>query len=282
MNPTPELTKMHLIIQSYQEENFARLQELKFALKTNLDNPFIYKVWDLDETDFGTWSADIVQYKKYERVPLVGKRMTFKRAFEHAISTFANGDIFIIANNDMVIDQSFMYQYIHNFFNVSEDLCMFLTRHELTTDEGVQFMSNFEIGNSQDVYIFRMSDRIRSLNLDDLDFSVGNCPRCDNRFAYKIMMQGMIPINLAIDFKTFHIDNCRKNGQLDKMVFNSKTDFRCEDTEEYLYVPVIRYNKFLSFKSYKQGFILQLYSQMATVIGSILETSKGIQDILRK
>lgn len=269
---------MHLIIQSYPESDIARAFEIRTALTVNANNQIIKSIHDLSETD-----AEPL-YDKHIVRSTGGLRMTFQMAFEYAIAHVPDGEIFAIANNDIFFDTSVFYEHLDSvFFKRHNKLCLFLTRHEWVNSEdgtlSVEVMRDYELGNSQDVFIFKMNDEFRSLDLSKFSWSVGNCPSCENKLAYEMALQGMIPINLGTDLKTFHIDNCRKNGQYDKMVFTENTDYRCKDSVSegtLLFVPVISYSKFSKLPVINQDVILNLYSVMSFVRAQTRNTAKDV------
>ena len=89
--------------------------------------------------------------------------------------------------------------------------------------------------NCQDAWVFRTPTPAFAL----ADFSVGNCPGCDNAIAYRAAEAGLIPINVAGTFPIWHLDRARAKNPFTLMTRDATTNMVKPERHGRLFLPRI-------------------------------------------
>jgi hypothetical protein len=174
-----------LYVNHYADGSGARQAELVEALRRNLDNPHIDRVFVLE-------SAPSVDHPKL-KVIATPRRPTFRRYFEAVNEHSSAADLNIIANNDIYFDDS-----LGRVAGVAlADRCLALTRWDVQPDGSTKFLG---WNNSQDVWIFR--GHVKAI--DACDYCPGQ-PACDWRLAAELRRCGYELFNPSLDIRAHHL-----------------------------------------------------------------------------
>jgi hypothetical protein len=171
--------------------NDRRMHEIEFSIKWNRKNEYINDFLfmfedDSDENTNGkTWNF---LHECFHGNKLIGsisaclrrghkwERPTYDQIFEECNKTFTNGEIIILANNDIFFDKTL--EHVKNF-NKWDDCVMALTRWEFDGQKQSHYL-NWDY--SQDVWIWKSPLNIEGI---EADFPLG-MQGCDNRIAYEL------------------------------------------------------------------------------------------------
>ena len=225
---------IHIISQFYNDPNPERNQENESCLLKNLNNSLIYKVHSLIEnkTKLPAWALD---HEKSVVSSTGQDRLTFQKAFDYADQILEHGDIVLMMNSDIYLDENSPWkEMLFKVFNSNPgkvSLCF--SRHEVNARGDIWTDPQAMAGWSQDVWGFQkqhhlpiVPDRMRENAL----FCVGGAPFCDGRMNYIAKFFGDFQVfNLGLHLKVLHYDRCRGHC-LGNMVINENTDQRASDT----------------------------------------------------
>ena len=174
---------MNLFITLYDEKDKDRLGELMECYAKNKANPFIKKIFILNE------GLELM----HEPQLRVNGRTTYSSIFSYINSVSYKQDVNIIANSDIYFDETIeLAKYI------KPNECYALCRQEMP--------QNYK-GGSQDVWIFR--GRIRPTL--KANFPIG-FPGCDNRLAFVIDKAGYEVKNPCEQILCWHNHKSEEGG----------------------------------------------------------------------
>ena len=159
---------MILITQIYNN-NKVRYNEMIKALKLNCKNRIINKIILLNEKKLNLDSIS----PKIKQI-IIGKRLTYKIAFDYSNNNFDENNIIILANSDIWFDNSIE---IINRCNMVNKVFA-LSRYDFTPNKDYVFFNNFK---SQDCWIYQNPIKLQFPH----NFYLGY-PGCDNRIAWII------------------------------------------------------------------------------------------------
>uniref|UniRef100_A0A6C0HLW6 Glycosyl transferase family 1 domain-containing protein n=1 Tax=viral metagenome TaxID=1070528 RepID=A0A6C0HLW6_9ZZZZ len=203
---------INLIIQTYRENDPARLKELELAISNNLDNPYIKTIWDLradmvNEAVSSHLSSHLSSNPKYK----LGNRtapstwLTYQEAFEFASKNAKqNGIYWCLCNLDIYLDLSSRWNIAASWLN--RNYILALSRHEYKSPTDIAMDANFNKlmhAHTQDAWLFKAPLTIR-----DCNFEMGMLG-CDNAICDRIVKSGYKIINIPTQFKIVHIDNAK-------------------------------------------------------------------------
>lgn len=180
-----------LIITFYYENDANRRSELLRAIRCNINNSFINKIYILCESGeefLNDLDAKIEIVKQNNRPKF------------HDLIKFANGfsqNIYkIIANTDIYFDDT-----LAKAQKIEDNQVFCLTRWDLKESGVIEFYSNFK---SQDSWIFR----------NTLPENIGNyflgVPGCDNRLAGELKNYGYKVNNPSLSIRSIHLHTTAK------------------------------------------------------------------------
>ena len=159
---------MILITQIYNN-NKVRYNEMIKALKLNCKNRIIDKIILLNEKKLNLDSIS----PKIKQI-IIGKRLTYKIAFDYSNNNFDENNIIILANSDIWFDNSIE---IINRCNMVNKVFA-LSRYDFTSTGNYVFFNNFK---SQDCWIYQNPIKLQFPH----NFYLGRLG-CDNRIAWII------------------------------------------------------------------------------------------------
>ena len=173
-----------------------RRRELMDCLKRNAENPFIDKIFLLNERiytneELGTESDKIQQIN-------VEHRLKFSDVFEFVEKENLNGYI-ITCNADIFFDKSLQNLYVSG---MDRNKIMYgQLRFEYTDKELDKCKIFGPRGDSQDTWIYHSNYNIKAHRKDfDFHFGIG----CDNRVLHNFDSLGFTVINDPYFVKTYH------------------------------------------------------------------------------
>lgn len=190
---------MHLILQTYDEKNKDRLDEIEYCMLSNLDNPNITMLHNLYEDSDTYLDESIRTHKKYKGIKS-DSWLTYKKAFEYCNKNLS-GQLCAITNNDIMLDEKKWDM------KLEEKIVYALSRHEfnIVTETGsldVNFNQLFH-AHTQDMWIFNSPIEVK-----DCNFEIGILG-CDNAIADRFRKSGYRLLNRPETFKIFHLDTVR-------------------------------------------------------------------------
>lgn len=205
METLNETEFLNIIIQSYEENNNERLEELKYCILGNLNNNYVKKIYDL--TSKNNLSELITSNPKYKKINY-SKWLTFKDAFE--FSNLYKNEYFVIINTDIMLDSNSPWESIKVFLD--NHFFLAISRHEYDKEKKTFMLdpsfSNILHCHTQDGWFFKTP-----VNINQCDFEIGLLG-CDNAIAHRIINSGYLILNKPLQFKLFHVDSVRgKNSK---------------------------------------------------------------------
>ena len=190
--------KINIFYQFFIHPNKERYNEILFCLLQNVNNPYVDKIYLLNEriytiNELGISSDKIIQIN-------INKRLAYADVFNYVDQNNING-FFCIINADIFFDET-----INNLqlTNLSEEKYMFaLLRFEYNniTKKSLLFGPT---SISQDTWIFH-SNFVKDITKYNkiFKFELG-MPGCDNKILYLLNILGFKIINDPILIKTYH------------------------------------------------------------------------------
>lgn len=183
---------MILITEFYISDRPNRTEEMIHCVLENIKNKYISKIFILLE-------GDIVPFNN-EKVIIINtsKRYSYTMMMDLANKNYSDDDIVIIANCDIIFDETL--EYIHKTDMNKKFIA--LSRYDYITKELT------DIIYSQDAWIFK-----KGIEYDwRIDFYMGT-PHCDSRISRYYYDKGYKVVNPAKLIKTYHYhtDNYRRN-----------------------------------------------------------------------
>lgn len=196
---------VHILTQWYEPEQASRLEEMRSALQLNCENPFIQKIFLLNE-------------RMYERLPIqnekiiqvhLGRRLTLGDAYRFAAQYGKETEAWCLTNADIVLDESLSQL---RFSQLNEVHC--LTRYERVNGTWEIFQGPYMNGlfngprsDSQDSWLFLTPtrplkpDSFTGLSADHIE--IGRLA-CDNKAALILHESGLSCKNSSKTIKTYH------------------------------------------------------------------------------
>lgn len=182
--------KINLLIESFKSKNPEREKEYITCLKENLKNP------EIDVIHIFNDNVDFVNelLEKNDKIISIDQkdRMTYKDFFDYS-NEYLKGEVSIIANADIIIEESIKYVKeveIDDYF-----LC--LTRYDMQKNGNVTYPPNHF--GTQDTWIYKSP-----IKTNGSDFNLGK-PGCDNRIPYIMEQNGCKVSNPSRQIITRHL-----------------------------------------------------------------------------
>ena len=217
-SPATEQTKekikdtIFLIYQFFVHKNPNRHRELQMALRFNVANPLIAKIYLLNERIYTEKELGIASSKIKQMV--LGKRLTFKNVFD-----FIHGDNLqgycITCNADIFLDRTLENIYTSGL-DKNKNIYAQL-RFDCIPGKALGHSAIFRSqlkeprADSQDTWIFHSNFNISKKNRKLFSFPFGK-RGCDNKLTYLFYLLGYKILNQPYYIKTYHIHNTAIRG----------------------------------------------------------------------
>lgn len=216
--------KKYIYINYFSDKNPGRREEYLTCIRKNLSLDFIDgMIIFLEDFDH---QIDLPEDHKIQCVEQA-RRMEFRNCLEHAQANLAPGDLVIILNLDIYLEDSDAWRNIEQeYFLVGhEHKAMVCQRHNVDAEGNLWIeQTNWQKGDFCDAWILRTPIDERLLQ-EDIDFCVGGAPQCDNLMMY-LMSKYYHVFYWGDKYRIFHLDNYRKIDSGSRMIVNDATDWR--------------------------------------------------------
>lgn len=200
--------ELNLVVNTFCPKNDNdRLEELKFCIEQNINNPHISKVYILHE-DNDHYIND--KQQKNPKVSLLKKqgRKTFRELFNFCKEKCQ--DLTIIANSDVYFNES-LSKVSNISWEINRGLILAQHRYNLTKNGEIIYEKTPSPANqfsgSADAWIFHPA---LFLDTQAFDFLPGTC-YCDQHLAMKFYMQKR-PVIAARDIECIHVHSSKVNN----------------------------------------------------------------------
>lgn len=216
--------KKYIYINYFSDKNPGRRAEYLTCIRNNLSLDFIDGMIVFLENP--AHQADLPANDKISFVEQ-SRRMEFRDCMEHAQTNLAPGDLVIMLNLDIYLDDSDAWRNIEQeFFDVGyAHKTMVCQRHNVNPDGSLWIEEpNWRKGDFCDAWIMRTPIDERLLQ-EDINFCVGGAPQCDNLMMF-LMSKYYHVFYWGEKYRIFHLDNHRKTDVASQMIFNDATDWR--------------------------------------------------------
>jgi hypothetical protein len=170
----------------YEERLPERRSEYEKCLQQNLACQSLSGVFVLDE------SAQLTTIQPSAIVRSISARPTYADFFLWINEIVQPGDISIIANTDIAVDESLR---LLRKYDWAERTVLALSRWDVLADGTVKL---FEQGDSQDCWIFKgkVPEEIGRFPIGVYD--------CDNKIAWELRQAGYRVLNASLSLRTYH------------------------------------------------------------------------------
>lgn len=199
-NPIPD--KINLFIQYYVSPNPSRFEEIKKCLQINFNNPFINKIYLLNEREYTNDELGNIDNtnNKLEQI-IINKRLSYQDVFNIIEDKQIKGYC-ILSNSDIFFDKSIS---ILDKTGLANNKKMFaLLRYEYKPGLSLKDSPIFDYrACSQDTWIWHSNYNINKEHRHVFDFQLG-IPGCDNTVAYLFQALGFNCHNEPLLIKTYH------------------------------------------------------------------------------
>jgi hypothetical protein len=192
--------EIHIFTQFFIHKKETRNDELRYCLKTNQLNPFVYKIHLLNErmyslTEMGLESNDKIVQTNF------GKRLSFQAVFQYIREQKIRGYC-VLLNGDIFLDDSIKYILTSTIHTKKQFLT--LLRYEYNAKASLDkcpiFGPRFD---SQDTWIFHTNQGLKEQHEKAFAFEFGR-PGCDNKIVYLLSILGYEIFNDPRLIKTYH------------------------------------------------------------------------------
>ena len=191
--------QINIITQFYIDSNPIRQKEIVACLKANYDNPFIDKIFLLNERIYTPSELGVVpQFNKIIQIN-INTRLKYQDVFSFITNHEIKGyNIFM--NSDILLDSTIQHL---RYTDIHLNKKMFaLVRYELDPDN-ILNSKLFTRYDSQDTWIIHSNFNIPNHAQQIFNFPFGK-PGCDNKLIYLLDILNYEIINEPITIKTYH------------------------------------------------------------------------------
>jgi len=208
----PHIDPIYLIYQFFVHKDVNRHKELQLALKMNVQNPLISKIYLLNERIY-TKDELGLESKKIKQIVL-GKRLTFKNVFDFIQGDNLNGYC-VTCNADIFLDGS-----LENLYKSGIDKQKTVyaqLRFDCIPGKSIGhskiFCSTYKEprADSQDTWILHSNFNLTKGERKLFNFNYG-MRGCDNKITYLFYLLGYNVINQPHLIKTYHLHNTAIRG----------------------------------------------------------------------
>lgn len=219
-----ETPLIDIIIQSYNEKDPERMNELTLCILHNLENSCVKNVYNLFEgNDDNYLNKFIKNHPKYIAKSL-SKRLTYLDAFNFVNENLEKNTIVGLLNLDIMLEETFNSNQLSKVLD--KNVIIANSRNEIEPQTGRIYLdtvfSKAFHAHTQDAWFFRTPIHIKPDV--DVDFELGLLG-CDNAIAHRLKMCDYTLYNMPERFKVIHVDNIRgKNSDNFKQFHASQNE----------------------------------------------------------
>ena len=231
---------MYIICQYFAHRNSERAAEFEHCLRDHIRNGhqlILFEEHPAPE-DIRRGAARCVAFEK---------RITYGFVFRWANENLPTGSVAVLVNLDIMV--RFGGPEAEGYFQRNPQHMMCLSRLDYRPELGRAVPDpEFErvlYWHCQDAWVFRVPVPAFPRS----DFEVGNCPGCDNAIAFRAAEAGLIPVNVAESFPSWHYDMRRKElpGQ---MTYDENTSMSRPQQQGRLLLPRIKEGGMIDAKGF--------------------------------
>ena len=217
-SPTTQITSeriedpIFLIYQFFVHKDTNRHKELQLALRMNVQNPLIAKIYLLNERIYTKEELGL-ESKKIKQIAL-GKRLTFKNVFDFIQGDHLNGYC-ITCNADIFLDHTLENLYTSG---IDKHKSMYAQlRFDYVPGKSIGhskiFCSAYKEprADSQDTWILHSHFNLTKKERKLFNFHYG-MRGCDNKITYLFYLLGYKVINQPFYIKTYHLHSTAIRG----------------------------------------------------------------------
>ena len=198
--PNIQDNEIHVFTQFFVHRKDTRNEELRYCLKENQANPFVYKIHLLNERLYTLKEMGLSTNDKIHQEN-IGKRLSFQSVFQYIRENKIKGYC-VMMNSDIFLDESIKYIITSTLHEKKQ--MMALLRYEFDIKKNKEHATIFgPRGDSQDTWIFHTSQNIKMSQEKAFTFDFGR-PGCDNKIVYILSILGYQVINDPRIIKTYH------------------------------------------------------------------------------
>jgi len=194
------------------DSNSKKYSEIKFALKKNIECPYIDKIYLLNKRSYTNeeYGINSIEREKIHEI-IIGKRISFEDFFKYAM--YSNGYV-VLCNPDIYFDNTLINIFttvLSTSRSVFCNLCM------------VEERKIWPRSDSQGAWLFHTNNLPKSIQKYNVCLDV---PGCDNILIHKLSQDKFIiynePLRIRINHtqKTYIVDNSQpKNTIINKCIY---------------------------------------------------------------
>ena len=214
LNKSKNNENIYLLQQFFIPNNIQRKNEILYTLKKNVQNPFINKIYLLNERIYTNEELGVTS-RKIQQI-IINHRMMYLDIFKVIKILNLTGYI-IFSNSDIYYDKTI--EIIKTSKMHEKKSFIALTRYEAVNPEKniIRYNKNIEI-QSQDTWILHSNFNIPEKYYHLFDFNFG-IPGCDNKITYLFKILGYDLYNIPSLIKSYHVhmSNNRTYTKYDKI-----------------------------------------------------------------
>lgn len=202
-------SKIYLLYQYFQPSDKLRFKEIIYCLKKNIENPFVEKIFLLNEKIYSKKELGGLSSDKICQID-VKDRLTFKMAFEFVEENKEKfPGFYCIMNSDIFFDNS-IEKLKHTNLHETKSF-MSLLRWEYNPKNIANSKLFGPRFDSQDTWIIHSNQNISEQMRKTLNFQFGK-PGCDNKLIYLFYIFGYEVYNDPLCIKSYHVHSSKERS----------------------------------------------------------------------
>ena len=216
----PTRDPINIFCQYYIDSNRDRAKEINQCLRLNNENPYISKIYLLNERIYTSEELNIAEPNKIIQVNM-SKRISYQDVFKYITDNNIIG-YHVIINSDILLDGT-IHKIRYSDMHLHKKMHAIL-RYELDTTN----IKNSKIFgprfDSQDTWILHSNFNILPNQQKIFNFQFGK-PGCDNKLVYLMNILGYEIINDPLLIKTYHYHTSQVRNYNNKDVIKQPWGF---------------------------------------------------------
>lgn len=216
----PTNDPINIFCQYYIDSNRDRAKEINQCLRLNNENPYISKIYLLNERIYTSEELNITEPNKIIQVNM-SKRISYQDVFKYITDNNIIG-YHVIINSDIFLDGT-IHKIRYSDMHLNKKMHAIL-RYELDTTN----IKNSKIFgprfDSQDTWILHSNFNVLPNQQKIFNFQFGK-PGCDNKLVYLMNILGYDIINDPLLIKTYHYHTSQVRNYTNKDVIKQPWGF---------------------------------------------------------